>query len=235
LKLKDLYGKALLDYQNGNYTEDIITNSTFEKNAVYPLPYLFRSYNEMPFLEQKALKLTYGKILDIGCGAGSHSLYLQEKKMDVLSIDISEGAIKTCNLRGVKNAIKLDIWSLKNQKFDTILLLMNGAGMCGKLSKMPEFLNHLKTLLNPKGQILLDSTNVIYMFEDKDGNFNYNANDNYYGETVFTMNYKNQKSQPFDWLYIDFNTLQRIAEDLDLKCNLINQGTYYDYLARITL
>ncbi len=230
----EIYSQALLDYQNGNYTEDIITNSTFEKNGVYPLPYLFRGFSEMPLLEQKALEITSGKTLDIGCGAGSHSLHLQENNKEVLAIDISEGAIKTCNLRGIKNAEIQDIWELKNVKFDTILLLMNGAGMCGKLEQLPKFLKHLKTLLNPNGQILLDSTDVIYMFEDENGDYAIDANANYYGETTFKMTYKNQQSKSFDWLYIDFNTLQRISEECNLKCELLLEGLHFDYLARIS-
>jgi SAM-dependent methyltransferase len=232
---KDFYGIALLDYQNGNYTEDIITNSSFEKNGVYPLPYLFRGFSKMPLLEQKALELSFGKILDVGCGAGSHSLYLQEKDLDVLAIDISKGAVETCQLRGLKNVKTQNIWDLKNQQFDTILLLMNGAGMCGKLDKLSDFLTHLKTLLSPKGQILVDSTDVIYMFEDDNGEFYVDGNASYYGETKFTMTYKNQQSPSFDWLYVDFNTLQRISEDCHLQCDLILEGLHFDYLARITI
>jgi 2-polyprenyl-3-methyl-5-hydroxy-6-metoxy-1,4-benzoquinol methylase len=230
----DLYGQALLDYQIDGFTEDIKTFSTLGGEDIYPLPYLFRGFSEMPQLEQKALDLATGKILDIGCGAGSHSLYLQNNNKDVLAIDISQGAIKTCKLRGVFNTQLQDIWQLKNKQFDTILLLMNGAGMCGKLNNLTLFLNHLKTLLTPNGQILLDSTNVIYMFEDEDGDYQIDANQEYFGQTIFTMEYKNQKGEPFDWLYIDFNNLQRAAEFCKMKCELILEGNHYDYLARIS-
>ena len=232
--VEDLYGKALLDYQNGDYSEDIKTNSSIAGDDIYPLPYLFRAFAKMPKLEQKALQLAKGKVLDIGCGAGSHSLYLQNKGLEVSAIDISEGAIKTCRLRGVKNAKVQDIWELKQPQFDTILLLMNGAGMCGKLHNLSNFLNHIKTLLSPKGQILLDSTDVIYMFEDEEGNYIIDANDAYYGETNFTMRYKNNTGKIFDWMYIDFNNLQRAAELCGLKCELVLDGEYFDYLARIT-
>ena len=188
----------------------------------------------MPQLEQKALHLSKGKILDVGCGSGSHSLHLQNNKQDVLAIDISEGAIETCKLRGLKNAQVQDIWKIKNYQFDTILLLMNGAGMCGKLNKLSDFLTHLKLLLAPNGQILLDSTDVIYMFEDDNGEYIIDANQDYYGETQFTMEYKGQKGMPFDWLYIDFNNLQRASTFCGLKCELILEGKHYDYLARIT-
>ncbi len=233
-KLNDIYGQALLDFQKNGFTEDIKTYSTLGGKDIYPLEYLFRDFKEMPLLEQKALNLAKGKILDVGCGSGSHSLFLQNNKQDVLAIDISKGAIETCTLRGIKNAQVQDIWKIKNKQFDTILLLMNGAGMCGKLHNLSNFLKHLKTLLTPNGQILLDSTDVIYMFEDEDGNYIIDANQDYYGETQFTMEYKNQKGQPFDWLYIDFNNLQRAATFCGLKCELILQGEHFDYLARIT-
>jgi methylase of polypeptide subunit release factors len=233
-KLNDIYGQALLDFQKNGFTEDIKTYSTLGGKDIYPLEYLFRDFKEMPLLEQKALNLAKGKILDVGCGSGNHSLFLQNNKQDVLAIDISKGAIETCTLRGIKNAQVQDIWKIKNKQFDTILLLMNGAGMCGKLHNLSNFLKHLKTLLTPNGQILLDSTDVIYMFEDEDGNYIIDANQDYYGETQFTMEYKNQKGQPFDWLYIDFNNLQRAATFCGLKCELILQGEHFDYLARIT-
>lgn len=231
---EDIYGQALLDYQNNNYVEDIKTFSTLGGNDIYPLPYLFRSYDEMPLLEQKALQLAKGKILDVGCGSGSHSLFLQDNNSTITSIDISKGAINTCTLRGIQHPIIQDVWKLENQQFDTILLLMNGAGMCGKLHRLPDFLSHLKTILTPSGQILLDSTDVIYMFEDEEGGFVIDANQSYYGETIFTMEYNNKKSKPFDWLYIDFNNLQRASSFCGLKCELILQGEHYDYLARIT-
>ncbi len=233
-KTNDIYGQALLDYQNGNFTEDIKTFSSIAGEDIYPLPYLFRSFNEMPKLEQKALQLSKGKIIDVGCGAGSHSLYLQKKNKEVFAIDVSKGAIETCRLRGINNASVQDIWQLKKQQFDTILLLMNGAGMCGKLHKLTNFLNHLKTLLSPNGQILLDSTDVIYMFEDENGDYIIDVNQDYYGETTFRMEYKNQKGKPFNWLYIDFNNLQRASEFCGLQCELILEGSHYDYLAKIS-
>lgn len=93
---QDIYGKALLDYHNNNYTEDLVTFSSITEDDVMPLPYLFRSYKEMPKIEQTALEYCKGQILDIGSGAGSHSLYLQSKNKQVTAIDISEGAISVC-------------------------------------------------------------------------------------------------------------------------------------------
>ncbi|MGB5553466.1 MAG: class I SAM-dependent methyltransferase [Flavobacteriaceae bacterium] len=231
----DILGSALLDYQNGNYTEDIITYSSLDEEDCIPLPYLFRGFKDMPKIEQKALKTCKGTILDIGAGAGSHSLYLQQKKFEVTALDTSKGAIETCKKRGVVNTLNIDFYELKDKKFDTILLLMNGLGLAGKLTNLDRFLNHLKSLLYPNGQILVDSSDIIYMYdEDEDGGRWLPDSSNYYGEVEYVMEFKNQKSKPFSWLYCDFNTLRRVAVANELNCELILSGNHYDYLARLT-
>ena len=235
--MKDLFGKAILDFQTNNSPEDLITETTISDEDEMSVAYLFRSYNEMPKMEQKALELSKGRILDVGCGAGSHSLYLQnERKLDVMSIDISENAIKACNLRGLKKTKAQDVMTLENEKFDTILLLMNGAGMCGKLKNITNFLLKLKSLLNPGGQILLDSSDIIYMFDDDEDGGKWIPSDNdYYGEIVFNISYKGEKEKPFDWMFIDYNTLQNAALANGLQCELVLEGEHYDYLAKLSI
>lgn len=230
----DIIGKALLDYQNNNYTEDIITESTISEADEMPVPYLFRSFDEMPTIEQKALLTAKGKVLDIGCGAGSHALYLQNKRnLDVTAIDISPGAVETTKLRGVKKVTHQNLFDVKEQ-YDTLLLLMNGIGICGKLERINLFLQHLKNLLKPNGQILLDSSDISYMFDkDEDGGFWVNP-DEYYGEVEFFMSYKGEQSTPFDWLYLDYNTLNNACIANNLHCELLQEGEHYDFLARIT-
>jgi len=235
--MKDLFGKAILDYQTQNAPENLITETSISEADEMSVAYLFRSYSAMPQLEQEALKLAKGKILDVGCGAGSHSLYLQnELYMEVTAIDISTRAIATCQLRGIKNAFVQDVMMLENEKFDTILLLMNGAGMCGKLNKINSFLSKLKSLLNKNGRILLDSSDIIYMFdEDEDGGKWIPSENAYYGEVVFTISYKGEKEKPFDWMYIDYNTLQNAALSNGLHCEMLLEGEHFDYLAQLTL
>lgn len=235
--MKDIIGKALLDYQSGNYTEDIITETSISEKDVFPISYLFRGYKEMPEIEQKALSLTKGTVLDVGCGAGNHALYLQEeKRLEVTAIDISKGAVQVSKLRGVKEVYQKDILKLKNTKFDTILMLMNGTGIFGKLKNVSNALQHLKSLLNKDGQILIDSSDIIYMFdEDEDGGRWIPSQMDYYGEIEFKMNYKGEKGAPFDWLYLDFNTLEQIAFTNGFDCKLVQKGAHYNYLAQLTV
>lgn len=231
--MKDLFGQALLDYQNGNYTEDIITSTSISEEDILPIPYLFRSYPEMPKIEQKALDLAYGNVLDVGCGAGGHSLYLQDEKgLNVKAIDISQGAIEVCKNRGVKNTEILDILD-ETEQFDTILLLMNGTGVFQKLDQVTKYLIHLKNLLNTNGQILIDSSDIKFMYEDEDVRYCFDNNENYYGELEYYLEYKGQKEVPFNMLYLDFELLKKACFAVDLKCEMLIEGEHYDYLARI--
>ncbi|WP_283635881.1 class I SAM-dependent methyltransferase [Aquaticitalea lipolytica] len=230
--MKDLFGKALLDYQNGNYTEDLITSTSISDEDELPLPYLFRSYKEMPKLEQKALQLAKGKVLDVGCGSGSHSLFLQSKGIDVKAIDISKGAIEVTKLRGVLNSEIKDVLD-ETDTFNTILLLMNGTGIFQELSQVSKYLKHLKSLLKPQGQILIDSSDITYMYEDDDGGVWQNMNSDYYGELDYFLSYKGEDETPMKWLYLDFNTLLTACKAVGLQCELVIEGEHYDYLARL--
>jgi len=230
----DIIGKALLDYQAGNFFENIITYSSVGGNDEMDIPFLFRSYDEMPVIEQKALDLCNGNVLDIGCGAGSHALCLQDKNIEVQAIDISKGAIETCLLRGVKNAMVQNVWNIKNDKYDTILALMNGVGISEKLENLTAFLRHLKALLNSKGQILLDSSDIIYMYSEEDREAILQEKNKYYGDVVFEMVYQGQFSKLIHWLFADFSTLQVHAKKAGLKCELIKEGFHYDFLAKLT-
>ncbi len=232
--MKDLFGQALLDYQKGEFTEDIITSTNISDDDILPISYLFRAFKEMPKLEQKALKITKGSVLDVGCGAGSHSLYLQNKGFQVKAIDISKGAIEVCKLRGLKNVEVKDILE-ETETFDTILLLMNGTGIFQELNQLSKYLIHLKSLLNPNGQILIDSSDIKYMYEDEDGGFWIDAHANYYGELDYFLSYKGKKETPMKWLYLDFDTLKLACETVGLQCELFLDGEHFDYLAKLSL
>ena len=234
--MKDLFGKAILDYQTNSSPENIITSTSISEEDEMEVAYLFRSFDKMPALEQKALQLAKGKTLDVGCGAGSHSLYLQnDRKIAVHSIDISKNAIQACSLRGLKNAQAIDVLDLENEKYDTILLLMNGTGIFETLEKTTIYLQKLKSLLNPNGQILIDSSDIIYMFDEDEDGGKWIPSENYYGELTFSLQYKKEKEVDFPWLYMDYNTLQNAAFANGLQCQLVLEGDHFDYLAQLTI
>ncbi|NRD20759.1 methyltransferase domain-containing protein [Winogradskyella eckloniae] len=229
---KDIFGKALLDYQNGNYTEDIITSTNISDEDALPLPYLFRPYADMPKLEQKALQLSKGNILDVGCGSGSHSLWLQNKGLNVKAIDSSKGAIEVAKKRGVINAALQPLLE-ETESFDTILLLMNGTGIFQELALVAQNLKHLKSLLKPGGQILIDSSDISYMYEDDDGGQWLDLTQSYPGELDYYLSYKGEKETAMKWLYLDFETLKTACLTVGLKCEKVMDGEHFDYLARL--
>ncbi|MCC9042815.1 class I SAM-dependent methyltransferase [Myroides sp. M-43] len=235
--MKDLLGKAILDFQTNNNPQNVITETDISEAEEMDIAYLFREYKQMPKIEQKALNLCQGKILDVGCGAGAHAIYLQEKGFDIKAIDISKNSVEACKLRGISNVHIENILDIKKEKYDTILLLMNGTGIFGRLVHTTKYLQHLKSLLNPGGQILIDSSDLIYMFdEDEDGGkWIPMENKDYYGELTFTVGYKGEVDEPLDWLYLDYNTLQNAAHANELTCKLILEGDNCDYLAQLTI
>ena len=232
-KDKDPMGAAILDYQKSGRAGRLrVLSSMFEEDEM-PVKHLFRKVKEMPMLEQKALQLTKGRVLDIGAGSGCHTLALQEKGLEVKAIDISPLSCEAMELRGVMNAECINLFDEHLETgFDTILLLMNGTGIAGKIENLPALFNRLKALLNKGGQILIDSSDIKYIYENEDGSFDINLNAAYYGEVDYQMVYKDVKGDSFDWLYVDFPLLKSIAESCGLHGELIAEGEHYDYLAR---
>ena len=226
-------GAAILDYQTkGKAGKLSILSSMFEEDEM-PVKHLFRNLEEMPMLEQKALCLAKGKVLDVGAGAGCHALALQAQSIAVKAIDISPLSCEAMELRGVMDAECINLFDEHLETgFDTILLLMNGTGIAGKIENLPALFNRLKALLNKGGQILIDSSDIKYIYENEDGSFDINLNAAYYGEVDYQMVYKDVKGDSFDWLYVDFPLLKSIAESCGLHSELIAEGEHYDYLAR---
>jgi len=233
---RDPMGTAIADfYKNGRSAKLRVLSSQFEEDEI-PVAQLFRTFDEMPPLEQEALCLANGKILDCGAGSGCHALALQDMGKDVEAIDISPRSVEVMQQRGVKHAYCINLFDDNFlTKYDTILMLMNGSGIIGKLENMGMFFAKMKQLLNPGGCIYMDSSDLRYLFEDEDGSFLIDLAGGYYGEIDFRMQYKQVKSAPFDWLYVDFQTLSYYASENGFKAELVQEGEYYDYLACLTL
>ena len=233
--MKDLMGRAIWDYFYQENPEDLQTETSISELDDLPVSYLFRDYQEMNALEKKALDLSFGKVLDVGSGAGSHSLYLQnERKLEVTALDISPKSIEICKARGVKNAICEDLLQFSEKDFDTILLLMNGTGIFQSLEHIDQYLQKLKSLVAENGQILIDSTDILYMYDqDEDGGVLVPAT-GYYGELDYYLHYKGESELPMKWLYLDFDTLENAAIANGFKIQKIEQ-LEDSYLAQLTL
>lgn len=217
---KDALGKAILYFESTGIDKDIIVKSDLCDDDVIPSSYLFREYEEMPKIEQIALKNCIGKVLEVGAGAGMHSLWLQQEGKDVSAIDISIGAVEQMKKMGL-NARKVDFYALKNEQYDTLLFLMNGIGIAGKLSNLKATLLHAKSLLNPGGQLIFDSSDIQYLYENEDGSMWVDLANEYYGNFNFQMEFEGTTTDWFPWLYVDSNTLQKIVDEINGKMEIL--------------
>ena len=232
---KDPMGLAIKTYfETGKVLKLKVLSTLFDDDEI-PVPYLFRTSMEMSKLERLALSLSSGHILDVGAGAGCHALALQEQGADVTAIDISPLSVETMRRRGILKADWADFFTADfNGPFDTILLLMNGIGIVGKLDNLPAFFKRLDTVLAPGGCVLTDSSDLRYVFEDEDGNFDASEFEGYYGEVDYQMSYGKVKGDRFDWLYLDADTFCEAAQKAGYRVEILQRGEHYDYLAKIT-
>ena len=233
-KDQDPMGQAIYHYFHCNDNTPIKVNTNITEGEELPVSHLFRKYPEMPFLEKEALRLVKGKVLDVGAGSGAHSLYLQNNGFDITSIDKSELSCEIMKEQGLKNVICDDIWTFESEGYDTIIFMMNGIGLVKNLEGLQVFLEYIKSFLCPNGQILLDSSDIKYMFNDDDG-LRSDMNLAYYGELKYQLTYKHYNSITFPWLFVDFARLRNIAFNSGWTTELIYQDDHFHYLARLTL
>ncbi len=228
-------GAAIYDYhKNGTAGTLRVFSSQFEEDEI-PVEGLFREFEDMPELERMALEMAEGSILDVGAGSGCHSLALRKLGKEAVAIDISPLSVEVMLERGV-DARQINLYDESfTEKFDTVLMLMNGTGIIGNLDNMPSFFSRMKRLLRPDGCLLIDSSDLRYLFEEEDGSLMIDLADDYYGLLDYQMQYKDVLGEPFDWLYVDFDTLAFYAEENGFEAELVAEGEHYDYLAKITV
>lgn len=230
---KDLFGHALGQFYFKKDPAKLYSESNISHWDEYPLTHLFRDFDQMPEIERNAMSLVHGKILDVGCGAGSHSLYLQDLGHDVRSIDCSKGATQVAQARGVAQVREASLMDYDEERFDTIIMLMNGTGIFESIDRVPAYLNKLKTLLNPKGMVLIDSSDLRYMYDTGQDESIWVPADRYYGELEFRLRYKKNLSEKFPWLFIDKHLFIHLAESNGWSIEIVFEGTHYDYLAKL--
>lgn len=232
---KDPIGLAVSEFFETRKNQKIEVSSNLTEGEHIDSQYLFRSYLDMPKLEQDALRLCHGTTLDVGAAAGCHSIILQERGIDVHALEISSLCCQTMQARGIKHTINDDYFNFSGQKFDTILMLMNGIGIAKSLDGLKVFLDHSRKLLADKGMIIFDSSDIQYLFEEEDGSIWYDLNSKYYGEMSYEIKFKKACTGKFDWLFIDFDTLHAFANQHGYEAELLMEGKHYDYLAKLYL
>ncbi len=233
ISTNDPIGQAILDYSKNKKPFDIIVSSDICDDDIIPIEVLFRTYKEMPEIEKKAIKFCQGRVLDVGAGAGIHCHELIKNGFAVHAIETSQGAVDYLKSIGIPSTLSSFESYISPSKFDTILMMMNGIGIAGTLSNLEKTLLHAKSLLRPGGQIICDSSDIRYLYEDDDGSIWMDLNSDYYGNFRFQMHYKQISGSWFDWLYVDYDNLHQIATKLGFKSvKVLEQENHY--LAQLT-
>lgn len=226
---KDVFGQAATDFLQTGKCRNIAVKSDVSAREYIPSSYLFRNYENMPDIEKEAIKNCRGEIIDIGAGTGCHALELQNRGFKVVAVENSPLLCNAMRKQGIKNVIEQDLWDLTNIKADTILLMMNNLGIAGTLDNLPAFLMHLAEMLRPEGQILATSSDIAYLFDQ-----GFIHTEKYYGELTYTLKYKNCKSDPFPWLFIDTDRLESLMQHIGMQLEILyREDDTHNYLARI--
>lgn len=224
----DILGSAIESYflRKDDTPVRVFINKNEEPEMVPSI--FFRPYKNMLKYEKIALKESQGKVLDLGCGAGCHALYLQGKGHDVTAVEISKKSVKVAQKRGVEKVINEDWRNLSLKNFDTVLVLMNGMGLAESPAELKIMFRKLKSFLSKSGSILIDSTDVTYakagwpMLDSE-----------YFGKVQFELKYKG-KTQCFPWLFVDFETAVQTAKSVRLNVEVLERACNGHFLLRLS-
>jgi len=224
----DILGEALLDFLKKGTDQRLIAHTSYGPDETYFLDYFFREFDDMPDLEQFALTLCTGKILEIGSGAGSHALLLQEEGRDIVAMDTSIGCVNVMLKRGLLKVQHMNIFNLPTGGYNTLLLLMNGIGIARNLGGLVRFLKKAEDITDSQAQIIFDSTDVSYTLTEDSL-----ETGKYVGEIQYQFDYLGVKSPWFDWLYVDQERLYEICSGTQWMPHILFEDEKGHYLARL--
>ncbi len=226
--MKDLHGKAIVDFYQGKNSSPLLLHTSYGTVEEMSVEVFFREEEDLSVLDLLALIECKGKVLDLGAGAGVHSLILASRGFEVIALENSPGCVEVMEQSGVPKVVKRDFRKHDN-KYDTVLMLMNGLGLAGKLDGVKPLLLQCMKLLKKGGQLLVDSSDISYLY---DGDVP--RPEGYFGELRYQYEYKGEKGDWFDWVYVDQQTLVQLAEEIDLEVEILHTDENDQYLARIT-
>ncbi|MFX1255318.1 MAG: class I SAM-dependent methyltransferase [Promethearchaeota archaeon] len=230
------YGLALLDFFKGDISAELVIIRDDGLKDRFPISHFFRKPSEFSVLEQRALELCQGRVLDVGAGVGAHSLILQEKGLSVCAIDVCTEACEILRKRGIKDVRQVDIFEFIEKPFDTLLMLDHGLGIVGTVSGLEQFLEGIHRLVAKEGQILVDSMDIRHTTDQLHLAYQ-EANrqaGRYFGEVHTQFEYKGQKAPFFDFLNVSIDTLSKYTMKTGWSCTIIYKEESGDYLAQLT-
>ena len=229
------YARALLDYLNGDESATVVVRREDGDASDLPASVFFQDPSELS-MEALAVDRCRGHVLDVGAGAGRHALVLQGRGMRVTAIDVASHAVEVMQRRGVQDARCVDVFGLRDARFDTILMLCHGIGLVQHLAGLDRFLRHARDLVRPGGQVLLDSLDVRCTENPEHLAYQESVRraGRYVGEVRMRLEYRGQVGPLIGWLHVDPGTLREHADEAGWACEVLAQEEDGDYLARLT-
>ncbi len=224
----DVFGAALWDYFREARGDKLWLNNSYGDPEEMPVEVFFREEDDLSELEHYALSLAYGRILDIGAGAGVHTRIFQEEGYDVTALEPSAKACRIMTESGIQQVVNGRISDFSGEQYDTLWLMMNGIGVTGRIANLAGLLRHLSDLLHDRGRIILDSSDIRYLYS------NDLPMDRYFGEIDYQYVYKGEAGEWFTWLYLDQRMLEHYATLAGLNCQVVFENQEDQYLAVLT-
>jgi Methyltransferase domain len=213
---QDAYGHAMLDFYLGQGGFEIIEREDGIFNLSRGPGMYFLPYEDWPAEEQQAIQHAWGRVLDIGCGAGRHALYLQEQGLDVLGIDSSPNAIRVCRERGMRDARVLSITQVSSRLgvFDSLLLLGNNFGLVGNERRASWFLKRVRGMTSKGAKILISTRDPLYVeLPEQEQYLERNrARGRLPGQTRIRVRYKMYVTPWFDHLMVSVDELVELID-----------------------
>ncbi len=231
-------GAALLDFHHGETDAEIVVISDLWEDEPTPVAVYYRPVGQaLPALERGALALCRGRVLDLGAGAGRHALELQAAGHDVVAVDPLPEAVEIMRDRGVADARRGDLGAVAGERFDTVLMLMNGLGVVGNLHGLGRLFEDLPRVLNPGGRLVCDSADLAAVLGDESPDIldELLRPDAYLGEVEFSLRYGSLEGPRYPWIFVDPNTLEIIANAAGLEVEITGRGGRGSYTAVVTV
>jgi SAM-dependent methyltransferase len=224
--------EAMLAYHRGDAMARIVVHDDYGDCEAHDIAHFFRTEDQFPRLEQKAIDLCRGRVLDVGAGSGCHSLILQQRGLDVCALELAPELCDIMRDRGVLDVRCSDIGDFEADQFDTILMMMNGLELAGSLSGLERLLHHLHTLVAADGQVLADSTDL-RPTHGSEADPTKREDGRYVGELTFQLEYEDIKGTPFQHLYVDPDTLNEYADAAGWNLTVVHEADFGHYLAQL--
>lgn len=229
------FAEALAAYAGGESDVELRLRSSLGEDEALPVGFFFRTPDELMDFERYALELCRGRVLDLGAGAGPHTLALEARGHSVVAVEGFADVARLLRARGATHVVHADFRYWWRPGFDTVLMLMNGLGPVGTLAGLDRFLAHASRFLAPGAQLLVDGAEAAHSRPPATASsVAWPPAAAYPGEAWIELSHAGRVGRPFRELYIDPETLARHATRAGWRLDVVFEGGDGAYLARLT-